>query len=369
MIARASRLETVVRNRGFWLRALALCLLGWLSLGGIYAALIYSQSLGAMSVGLSIRVGLENTVAPTVMGLGAWFVSGRYAWPDTRIARFVAMHITCALAFGVVSAGTELLMMQITGRAGMPLAILYRVVMPWQFVTGVLLYGLIAGTSYAVRGAMHSRDMRIVAERADRLRAQADLAAIRAHINPHFLFNTLHAVTELLRDEPAQAAEALERLSDLFRYTLDLDRERVELVSLEDEWKFTNSYLWLERNRMGRRLQVDAELDDEALACALPPFTLQPLVENAVRHGLSPKPVGGTLVVRAHERDGVLSLHVRDDGMGADSIAVLNSVGLGVRSVRQRLEARYGERAVFGVTGAAGQGCSVTISIPAEEMP
>ncbi|MGH7653149.1 MAG: sensor histidine kinase [Gemmatimonadaceae bacterium] len=355
--------------RGVWPRALALCVIGWLSIGGIYAALIYSQSLGAIGAALSIRVGLEDTPVPSALGLGVWFMTGRNAWPETRIERLFTLHVGCALLFGVVSAGSSLLATYASGRGNMPLAVLYRVIMPWQLAIGVLLYSLIACASYAVRSAMHSRDLRIVAERAERLRAQADLAAIRAHINPHFLFNTLHTVTELLREDPAQAAEALEHLSDLFRYTLDLDRERVELVSLEDEWKFTSSYLWLERNRMGRRLQIDAELDDDALACAVPPFTLQPLIENAVRHGLSPKPAGGTLVVRAHERNGVLSLHVRDDGMGAHADTVTNSAGLGVRSVRQRLEARYAERAVLEVTGAPNQGLAVTISMPAEEMP
>ncbi len=321
-----------------------------------------------MGVGLSIRVGLENTVAPTLMGLGIWTLSGRYTWPEMRIARFIALHFALALAFGAVSAGTELLMTQLGNRASMSGDVLYRVVMPWQFAIGVLLYGLIASASYAVRGAMRSRDLRIVAERADRLRAQADLSAIRAHINPHFLFNTLHSMTALLRDEPAKAAEALERLSDLFRYTLDLDRERVELVSLENEWKFTSSYLWLEQNRMGARLRVDAELDDDALMCAVPPFTLQPLVENAVRHGLSPRQEGGTVVVRAHEIDGILSLRVSDDGMGADELSVMESAGLGVRSVRQRLEARHGGRSVFAVSTEKNRGFSVTISMPAEEL-
>src|SRR5580692_6326559 len=112
---------------------------------------------------------------------------------------------------------------------------------------GAQLYGIIVCGSYAVRGALRSIELKVVAERADRLRAQADLSAIRAHLNPHFLFNTLHSVSELLRDDPARATEALEKLSDLFHYTLRLDRERVELVTLEEEWESTESYLWLER--------------------------------------------------------------------------------------------------------------------------
>jgi LytS/YehU family sensor histidine kinase len=233
---------------------------------------------------------------------------------------------------------------------------------------GALLYGIIACASYAVRGAFKSRDLRIIAERADKLRAQADLSAIRAHLNPHFLFNTLHSVSELLRDDPARATEALEKLSDLFHYTLRLDREQVELVTLEEELEFTESYLWLERIRMGARLTIERHIDDEVVECAVPPFTLQPLIENAVRHGLGNTADGGTLVVRAHERDGVLVMEVSDNGVGAEPAAVLASQGLGVRSIRQRLEGRYGRAAAVDIVRRDHGGLSVTVTIPAEGL-
>ena len=341
----------------------------WIPMALLYSVVLFVQADGYMSVGLALRAGLENAVAPAVMGLGIWWLTARVPVPENRFARFGLLHTALAALFGALWAGWEFCMMGEAGRARATDYVVWHMILPWQLVFGVLLYGLIAGISYALRGMLGSRDLRAAAERSERLRAQAELAALRAHISPHFLFNTLHSVTQLLRSEPARAESALERLSDLFRYTLRLDRQRVELVSLEEEWQFTASYLWLEQMRMGERLVVDAKLDDDALACAVPPFTLQPLVENAIKHGLGPKREGGTLVVRAREADGVLSLEVRDSGVGATAAQLGETAGLGVRSVRQRLEARHGSRARVDAEGRDGAGVTVRISIPAEPAP
>jgi LytS/YehU family sensor histidine kinase len=247
---------------------------------------------------------------------------------------------------------------------GMSRGVLLHDALPWHAVTGALLYGLIAGAAYAARGALRERDLRVVAERAERLRVEADLAALRAHINPHFLFNTLHSVCELLRSDPASAEEAIERLAELFRYALRLDRQRIDVVRLDEEWSFTNGYLWLEQLRMGPRLRIDAELDESALSCMVPPFTLQPIVENAIRHGVGPKPAGGTVVVRAREVGDELVVTVRDDGVGSSDPNVPPG-GLGLRSVKQRLEARHGGAASVDAA-ATPAGYAVTIKLPAE---
>jgi len=126
--------------------------------------------------------------------------------------------------------------------------------------------------------------------------------------------------------------------------------------------------LWLEQLRMGNRLCVDERFDDEVLACAVPPFTLQPLIENAVRHGLSPKSAGGTLRLRGRERLGRVELEVTDDGLGCET-TVLSSGGLGIRAVGQRLVACFGERAVSHVETRPGEGFRITVSFPAEALP
>ncbi|HET7133336.1 MAG TPA: histidine kinase, partial [Gammaproteobacteria bacterium] len=281
-------------------------------------------------------------------------------------AGFFAVHAVLATLFATAWMAWELLLLGPTGPVRPPDYEMWRYVLPWQALIGFILYGVVAGVSYAVRGVVRTRDLTISAERADRLRAQAELAALRAHINPHFLFNTLHAVMQLQRESPRHGEAALEHMADLFAYVLRLERHGIEAVALEDEWRFTESYLWLERTRLGDKLRVRSCIDDEALACSLPPFTIQPLVENAIRHGIVPARQGGTVRITARENDGILQIEVADDGPGADPARPDASKGLGERVVARRLAARYGARASVSVTTAPNAGYCVRLSLPAE---
>jgi signal transduction histidine kinase len=183
-----------------------------------------------------------------------------------------------------------------------------------------------------------ARERHAAEERAHRAR----MRAVTAQMNPHFLFNALHSLAALLRRDAAAAEGVLERLGDLLRYGI----ERGETaVSLADEWDFTRAYLDLERVRLGSRLVVDVSLDPDALARAVPPFILQPLVENAIRHAVDPSPVGGRISVRAAVHDDALVVEVGDSGPGADEQALWDSSGVGLRGVRTQLAAHFGEDA------------------------
>lgn len=315
--------------------------------------------LGRETVVAAVRL----SVVPGVLGTCIWYLSGRVPWPECRPTKFLLTHAFIAAAFAVVTAAWFTLPL-LGGVRGLDRQLVVHSILPWQISSGLFMYGLIAGISYAIRGAWGARDLRLATERAERLQAQAELAALRAHINPHFLFNTLHSVTQLLRSDPSRAEAALDRLSDLFRYALRLDRERVELVSLEDEWKFSESYLWLEQMRMGDRLRVECTISEDALLATVPPFTLQPLIENAVRHGLSPKVGIGTLRIFANEGAGILHIRVSDDGVGAAPDVLANSAGIGLRAVRQRLEARHQAAARMMVTGSPGAGVNIELWLP-----
>lgn len=343
-------------------------LLLWTPVLLLFWLLLLVQLDGAISPFATFRAALRLAIVPGIGGIAIWYISGVLPWPERKAFGFAMAHVAMGLFFASIVA-FWLTLPLLHGVRGLAAATVLRSIVPWQLASNLFLYGLIAGVSYAVRGSWGTRDQRLATERAERMQAQAELAALRAHINPHFLFNTLHSVTQLLRAEPERAEAALDRLSDLFRYALRLDREHVEVVSLEDEWKFCASYLWLEQMRMGERLQVEAILSDDALLCAIPPFTLQPLVENAVRHGLSTKVGAGKLSVSAHESDGVLTIHVSDNGVGATPIALGSSVGIGVRAVRQRLAARYSSRAHMHVVGEPGAGVAITLTLPAEPAP
>lgn len=337
----------------------------WFVFAVVYAILMYAQSSGMMGLSLSLRVALLTMSAPAVMSLGVWRLAKRFVWRHWPPAIFAGVHMGIGLLFAGAWSVWILAVARVGSGARMPVRALVHSALPWHVVLGLLVYALVATSSYTLRSIVYARNMELAVEHADRLRAQAHLAALRAHIEPHFLFNTLHSVSELMTADPAAARQAIERLSEMFRYTLRLDRESVDLVTIEDEWKVVESYLWLEGLRLGSRLRISTFIDDEVFGCAIPPFTLQPIVENAVRHGVSPNPLGGTLAVRLSETDGCVVATVADDGVGCGAETVGRATGLGLRSVRERLAGRYGTRASLQFDSSPGAGTTVTLRFPA----
>jgi two-component sensor histidine kinase len=196
-------------------------------------------------------------------------------------------------------------------------------------------------------------EVRLAEARLREHAARAELAALQARINPHFFFNTLNTISSLLEEEPRRAEEIVATLADLFRYTFRASESGP--VPLGDELEFVQSYLTIERARFGDRLRVVREVDEAALAVPVPGLILQPLVENAVAHGLAPLKRGGTIRIAARVEGDSLLVEVGDDGVGpppggADPIRE----GHGLGNVRQRLETLYGELGSIRLRAAAG---------------
>ncbi len=342
----------------------------WLPLVVVYIGVLTAMAGGALSAAAITVAALLNTLGPALFGAGVWWLAGRLPIPPRLSARlsvrFFTVHVAFATVYVAAWMAWEFVILGPFGPARPPDPALWQYVLPWQGILGLMLYGVVAGASYAVRGAFLVSDLAFAAENAERLRAEAELAALRAHLDPHFLFNTLHGVMQLLRDDAEHAERALERLAELLRYVLRLDRSRVRTVSLEAEWEFVQSYLWLEQLRLGDRLRIDALLDDDALACEVPPFTLQPLVENAIRHGIAPKPEGGTVRLRAQYAGDRLQLEVSDDGIGAVRPPDDSSPGLGIPAVLRRIRGHFGASHVTATLATAPQaGFCVRMSVPA----
>jgi signal transduction histidine kinase len=171
---------------------------------------------------------------------------------------------------------------------------------------------LVEGAYRRLRRRVREHELR--EERLRRQLVQAELGALRARTDPHFLFNSLNTVAGLVDEDPARASDVLQRLAALFRYALD--GSRVERVRLADELRAARAYLEVESLRFGDRLRWALEVDDALLDWPVPPLLLQPLVENAVTHGIAPRRGTGQVAVRAAERDGRLVLEVEDDGLG-----------------------------------------------------
>jgi two-component sensor histidine kinase len=194
----------------------------------------------------------------------------------------------------------------------------------------------------------------------ERQAVAAKLSALQAQIEPHFLFNTLANVVSLIEAEPAQARRMLERLIELLRSSLAASR--AERTTLDQEVRLVTAYLDILKVRMGERLQYRIDVPAELGRSTLPPLTLQPLVENAIRHGLEPKLGGGTLRLRAWRSHGDLRIDVEDDGLG---FAPRAGAGVGLSNVRDRLASYYGVDARLAVEELQ-PGTRVSITMPGD---
>ncbi len=193
------------------------------------------------------------------------------------------------------------------------------------------------------------------------LARDAELKALKAQINPHFLFNSLNSISALTSKDPAKAQEMCILLADFLRMTLGLGEKT--LVPLREELELLQRFLAIERVRFGERLQADAHVEAQAQACLLPPLILQPLVENAIIHGIAGLSAGGTVRLSAECNGGQLHLTI-ENSVDPDA-APSRKGGLGLANVRQRLETRYGKEASMKVT-AEEELFRVTLSLPAE---
>ena len=310
----------------------------------------------------TVVYGLLAMGPAALMGLGVWAISRRVEW-NWRSPRFLAVHALALVVFVGVYATSWMWPDILGGRGATAVATLRTSpILVWNLLMGTWLYLLVAGFSYAIRAQRRARAVEAGAAEARLLAQQAQLAALRAQVNPHFLFNALHSVGALVGSNPAQADRALERLGDLLRYALQAEDQ----VSLGREWAFTQDYLAFEELRLGARLPVDARLDDAARRVLVPPLILQPLVENAVRHGIADRPEGGRIALQARVADDRLLLTVEDDGPGNGAKA---GNGVGVGSVaRERLAVLYGGAATL-ETRQLPTGYRVSLDLPCRESP
>lgn len=206
------------------------------------------------------------------------------------------------------------------------------------------------------------------AQREAQLAEAAKLEALRAQINPHFLFNTLNTISMRARTDPEEARRLLVRLSDFLRYAM---KHSGHLAPFGEEYFFVRTYLFLEKARYGERLKVRYDVDPQCLSLPVPVLTIQPLIENAVKHGIATRPDGGLVELKARLEPigGVLRIRVSDNGVGIDpdKLSALLTVGKQVSAlanIYERLVRIYGGRASFDVSSTPGKGTNVSLSLP-----
>jgi len=236
----------------------------------------------------------------------------------------------------------------------------------WIFFANVTVYVVQFVGYHLIRNVQRLRRKEQQATELLAVARERQFAALKAQVNPHFLFNTLNSVSATLRRDPEQAREMIARLAGLMRYALDsADRNR---VSLREELDFVRRYLDLERHRFSDRLEahVDVEVPDDALDTPVPPMVLQPLVENALRHGIAPSEEGGTVTLKVTTENDRIHVRVEDTGVGPGDEDLLsaseNSTGLANTSTR--LVHTYGPDAALHTAENTPTGFVVRFSIP-----
>ena len=228
-----------------------------------------------------------------------------------------------------------------------------------NFHSSLPTYWLILFVYLAFDYYVKYRDRELRASQLQTQLSKAQLQALKMQLNPHFLFNTLNSISSLMYTDVEAADAMLMRLSEFLRMTLEqnVDQE----ISLDRELDFVQRYLEIEKIRFEDRLSVSIEVDEEARSAKVPSLALQPLIENAIHHGIATRPEGGSIAISAEKQNGRLHIAVRDDGSGMQSS---RGERVGLANTRARLEQLYGAEHSFSIGNAAGGGVVVDIEIP-----
>ena len=334
-------------RRHVWLQLL----IGWFPLWVLFTTIIVT--VHATSVLAAAMISLRMIVAAAAVGFLVQRITERFPWRTPVSVGFVALHFLAAILYSFVWLLTNSIFESILQGQ---LVIVVGIGLASFALVGIWLYVMIAGVSYTIQSTER-------AALAEATATRAQLAALRSQLNPHFLFNALHTVVQLIPRHPAEAASAAERVASLLRTTIEEDRD---LVSVAEELAFVERYLDVERIRFGDRLRVHVEVPDALRGATIPSFALQTLIENAVRHGAAPRVEPTDVTISATEARNSIILAVTDTGTGATPEQLSNGTGTGLRRLRDRLAALYGDRAKLDISSPAEGGLRISLTIPQE---
>ena len=310
-----------------------------------------------------------ETHSRQIVSWGVWLLlspaiiatAQRYPFGVGPLRRWTGSQAALAVAFALTSAAIAMLIRTIFNAPSVEVPVSPKSLL--STFAGDLLRYLLLSLSYqaiAHHRAVSERDAREAQLRAEL--AEAKLAGVQAQLQPHFLFNTLNAIAALVREDPARAEAMVEQLSELLRASL-ISSAQTE-VSLDQELRLTQQYLAIQTVRFRDRLHATVVATDAARRARIPQLILQPLVENAIRHGITSRESGGALAVQAVVEDDKLVVTIEDDGVGIGNAPPSRGSGLGLKSVRSRLLHLYGDRQRFDLRPRSPTGTTVMITLP-----
>ena len=325
---------------------------------GNTAVLGFRQSFASKLAAQSLAWGIWLGFLPLIFG-----VATRAHRRGFRDWRTLTMHPAASIVFALlhgVLVGTVRWGAGITGDR--PLINVIRAFVSLGFPSNVMRYWLIAAVYHAIAYYNEVRRRDVMQARLAQTLAEARLENLEARLQPHFLFNALNAIAALIRKNPPAAAVMVGQLSELLRAALSAETGRQ--VTLAAELRLLDQYMAIQRTRFSDRLTFSVHATPESLTAYVPQMILQPIVENAVRHGIGAREAAGTIAVEAAREGGTLRLVVRDDGIGyGKAPASPHGNGVGIRATRARLAHLYGDDYAFDIR-AAPPGTIVTIDIP-----
>lgn len=345
-------------------RRLLLYLLGWIPLAGMTTYLLAAP--GALGWQNAAAIALPLCLLYAFMCLSAWYICRGTPLDQSVFLRIVlTLSLAAVLNSGiwVLAAGALGSLLAAYPRfAGIDVRISRDV--PMFFGVGILLYFLAVALHYVLLAASESQEAKQREMKMSVLAREAELKALKAQVNPHFLFNSLNSISALTASDPARAREMCVLLGDFLRRTLGLGEKAA--IPLEEELSLVRSFMAVEKVRFGARIQMLEDIDATTLGVPVPPLLLQPLVENAIVHGIANLVDGGWIRLGIQRRDATLAILVENSFDPEAPPRRRNGVGLA--NVRQRLAARYGNAATFEVK-SEGDRFQVGITLPAEKEP
>jgi len=334
-------------------------------------ALSYTLSTGLSLIGEGQPPGWSRSLTWNLLNFWPWMaLVPLIGWLDRRSAgrhgwrRFCLVHIPAALAVALAQTLLHLVLFWwLYGLARMPTQTLdsyLRLQFAYNYHLAILTYWVILVVLRGMDSRRRLRNERLHRARLENQLAQAQLQALRMQLQPHFLFNTLNATSALVLADPPQARLMIARLADFLRLTLE--EQHAPLIPLSRELEFLACYLGIQQVRFQDRLSTGIDVDDDVLDAAVPNLILQPLVENALRHGLGHKPGPVNVRISARREDGQLYLRVDDDGLGLPATGVPDGVGLA--NTRSRLQVLFGDDAQLELGAIPGGGTRAEVRLP-----
>lgn len=345
-----------------WTKRVALFLGVWTVLGLFFASrsiLIYSYGEQDFDWRLPLKLQLAEwygwaLLAPAVIWLARTFTFARESWKTSLL-----IHVAAGLVIAYVKVVLDAYVQPLVGGFASNFA--------YKLHTNLVTYSSIVAVMQAAIYYRKYRERELKASQLEARLVGAQLQVLKNELHPHFLFNTLHAISALMHRDVAAADRMLARLSDLLRHSLEHIGQQETTVKAELE--FLALYLEIEQMRFGERLHVDVDAAPETLDLAVPAFLLQPLVENSIRHAVAHRTAGGTVAIETSRLDDTLRIEVRDDGPGFTEGTVSRpNGGIGLSNTRARLDGLYGASHRFELSNASSHGAICRLELPARAL-